>query len=131
MDLLFGFSLLEASFLLIAFSLFVIIICLIVLFFLSRKRAHAEMVLKRLDDLRLGKGVPQQKLEIKKEEFSLKKLLIDKFKPVIEKQLKTKVVIKDFNAKENNFLVLVEISGKKLLLVLDSSGKIIDYKKVK
>ncbi len=89
------------------------------------------MVLKRLDDLRLGKGVPQQKLEIKKEEFSLKKLLIDKFKPVIEKQLKTKVVIKDFNAKENNFLVLVEISGKKLLLVLDSSGKIIDYKKVK
>lgn len=131
MDLLFGFSLLEASFLLIGFSLFLIFVCFVVLFFVSKKKAHVELVLKRLSDLESGKKESQPKLVIKKEEFSLKKLLIDKFKPVIEKQLKTKVVIKDFNAKGNNFLALIEVSNKKLLLVLDSSGNIIDYKKVK
>jgi hypothetical protein len=37
----------------------------------------------------------------------------------------------DFNAKDENFLALIDISGVKILLTLDSSGKIIDYKKVK
>ncbi len=71
----------------------------------------------------------KEKLVIKKEEFSLKQMLVKKFKPIIEKQLKTEIEIIDFNAKEDNFLALINVGGAKLLLVLDSSGKIIDYKK--
>jgi hypothetical protein len=50
---------------------------------------------------------------------------------MIERQLKMRVEMKDFNAKGENFLALTEISGSKFLFVLDSSGKIVDYKRVK
>jgi hypothetical protein len=69
-----------------------------------------------------------KKLEIKKDEVSLKQLLIAKFKPKIEKQLKTKIKIDDFNASKDEFVAKVEVQGHKLELKLDSSGKIIDYK---
>ncbi len=128
----FNLSIIQLSMIVIVVSFLIIIICLLVLFIKSREKKQIVEVLKKLDDLRDEKVKPQiKKLEIKKDEFSLKNLLIDKFKPVIEKQLKTKVEIKDFNAKGENFLALVEVSQKKLLLVLDPSGKIIDYKKVK
>ena len=65
----------------------------------------------------------------KKPTISLKQILIKKFKPKIESQLQTEVNIVDFKSKENNFEAIVEISGTKLLLVLDNSGKIIDYKR--
>ncbi len=64
-----------------------------------------------------------------KKTISLKEILIKKFKPKIQDQLQTEVNILDFKSKENNFEVLVEISGTNLLLVLDNSGKIIDYKR--
>jgi hypothetical protein len=70
-------------------------------------------------------------LQISKGEVSLKNLLIKKFKPKIESQLGTKIEVIDFNAKGNSFLALVDISDVRVILSLDSAGKIIDYKKVK
>ncbi len=66
-----------------------------------------------------------------KDETSLKSLLIKKFKPKIETQLGTKVNIIDFSVKGGEFFALTEVSGVKVMLSLDSGGKIFDYKKVK
>lgn len=74
---------------------------------------------------------PSKPLEIKKGEFSLKQLLIKKFSPKIESQLGSKVLVLDFNAQGENFLALIVVADVKLLLTLDSSGRILDYKKVK
>ena len=117
-----------------------VIIALSVFIILNKKRTveekKAQVILDTLRTLKEGKTVTSTKpaapkLEIKKEESSLKAMLIKKFKPKIEAQLSSKVTVFDFNAKEENFLVLVEVSGVRLLLTLDSSGKILDYKKVK
>lgn len=128
-----AFDLVAISILIIIISIAIIIVCIIILFLKSSEEKKAREVLKHLDNLRDSKiqKKPLPILEIKKDELSLKKLLIEKFKPSIENQLKTKVIIVDFNAKGENFLALIEVSGTKLLLVLDSSGKIIDYKKSK
>jgi len=129
----------QLSLTLIAVSLIVIIVSLVVIF-LNRKKTieekHAEKILHNLELLKQGVRLekpskPMPELEIKKGETSLKALLVKKFKSKIEQQLSAKVNVLDFNAKENNFLALIEISGVKLLLTLDASGKIIDYKKVK
>jgi len=129
----FGLDVVLLSFSIIAISIIVIVISLVVLFILkSKEEKKASEILLRLSALRDNKVVlSKPTLAIKKDELSLKKLLIDKFKPVIEKQLKTSVDILDFNAKGETFLVLIMAAGAKLLLVLDSSGKIVDYKKVK
>ncbi|HNV01059.1 MAG TPA: hypothetical protein PKK60_01370 [archaeon] len=125
------FDIIEVSLFIIFLSIAIIFVCLIILFFKNSEEKKAAQVIKHLSDLRVGKVVKKEQpiLEIKKSEISLKKMLVDKFKPIIEKQLKSKVNIVDFNGKEDSFLALVEVSGVKLLLVLDSSGKIIDYKK--
>jgi len=122
----------------IVIAIVVIIVSLAIIFWKkkSREEAQAERIIARLAAIKEGKLSPAQatsspKLEIKKGESSLKSMLVKKFKPKIESQLSTKVNVLDFNAKENNFLALVEISGVKLLLTLDAGGKIIDYKKVK
>ncbi|MFA6064687.1 MAG: hypothetical protein WCW44_00190 [archaeon] len=137
--------------LLVLISVAVIVISLIVIIagifiILKRKSAeekHAEKILVSLKLLKEGKKIdskqdskssekaPSPSLEIRKEETSLKQLLIKKFKPKVEQQLGSKIEVLDFNAKENNFLLLALISGVKILLTLDASGKIIDYKKVK
>ena len=62
--------------------------------------------------------------------FSLKQMLIEKFKPSIEKQLKTSIEVLNLSASGENFFAQVDIAGTKLLLTLDPAGKIIDYKKV-
>ncbi len=132
-EALFNMDLVTLSLVIIFISLAIIVVCIILLFLKSSEEKKAAEVLKHLENLRGAKFekkvVPI--LEIKKDELSLKKLLIEKFKPSIEKQLKTKIEVIDFNAKGNNFLALIDVSGTKLLLVLDSSGKIIDYKKSK
>jgi hypothetical protein len=129
----------QASIAIIGISVIIIAISLFLI--LARKRTaeenHAKKILQTLQDIKKGKkpvassASPAPKLEIKKDEHSLKAMLVKKFKPKIEQQLSTKISIIDFNAKDENFLALVEISGVKILLTLDSSGKIIDYKKVK
>ncbi len=137
-------SLVLISIILIVISLIVIIVGIFII--LKRKSAeekHADKVVATLKLLKEGKKVESSaevktkekvaspSLEIKKEETSLKQLLIKKFKPKVEQQLGSKIEVLDFNAKENNFLLLAMISNVKILLTLDASGKIIDYKKVK
>jgi len=132
-------------------SVLVIIVSIYVLNALSKKKTKEEHVagdvMGLLEGLKQGKDIwkeveeaeksaPKPNLAISQHEVTLKQLLICKFKPVIEKQLKTKVEIKDFNAKGENFLALIEVIGAKkakikLLLVLDSGGKILDFKRVK
>jgi hypothetical protein len=153
MDFLSSVSLVEVSLWVIGFSIIIILISLVIVFLRNRKTVeekHAEHVLDSLNLLRQGKSLSPSKaeknfeseknsvlggkepvLEIRKDEASLKQLLVKKFKPKIEQQLNTKVEVLDFNAKENVFLAFVEISGVKILLTLDSAGKIIDYKKIK
>jgi len=129
---------------LIIISALVIIVGVFLIFLKkSAEEKHADKVVAALKLLKEGKrldsakevSAPEKKvvpaLEIKKEENSLKQLLIKKFKPKVEQQLGSKIEVLDFNAKENNFLLLAVISGVKILLTLDASGKIIDYKKVK
>ena len=67
---------------------------------------------------------------IRPDELSLKDMLVNKFKPIIEKQLQTKIEVKDFSAKGENFLSHILVQGHELELTLDSSGKIIDYKRL-
>ena len=126
--------------LLVNLSILLIVIALVVIagsaYILSKKTKEEESaaeILKRLRDIKSGKPVVQSKiaLTIKPNETSLKDMLKKKFQPKIESQLKTKIHVIDFNAKDENFLALVDISGVKILLTLDSSGKIIDYKKIK
>lgn len=140
MDFVSSVSLVGVSLWVLVFSVIIILFSLAFIFWRNRdsvEEKHADSVLRSLGLLKegkvLSKKVSEDKpvLEIKKDEFSLKHLLIKKFKPKIEQQLSTKVEVLDFNAKENTFLALVEISGVKILLTLDSAGKIIDYKKVK
>ncbi|MDD3159483.1 MAG: hypothetical protein PHQ98_00770 [Candidatus ainarchaeum sp.] len=63
--------------------------------------------------------------------LSLKQLLINKFKPIIESQLKTRIVVIDFKSEDKNFSTIIEIDTKRLQLTLDSFGNIIDYKRLK
>lgn len=67
--------------------------------------------------------------EKKEPTISLKDILIKKFTPKIEAQLKTNVNILDFKSKGSDFEALIEVEGTKLTIILDNSGKIIDYKK--
>ncbi|MEK6958794.1 MAG: hypothetical protein AABW59_01985 [archaeon] len=151
---LFGISndiLMTLSFIMIALSMAIVLVSSFILNSLSKKKTKEEHVagdvMGLLEGLRQGKDIwkeiesqgevtPKPNLAISQHEITLKQLLIGKFKPVIEKQLKSKVEIKDFNAKGDNFLALIEVVGAKkskikLLLVLDSSGKILDFKRVK
>ena len=125
--------LVDASLVVIVLSIFIIIISVYLLRRKTAEEKSAADIMKTLRDIKKGKS-PQKKvkkLQIEPNETTLKEMLTNKFKPKIESQLKTKVQVLDFNAKEGDFLALVDISGVKILLTLDSSGKIIDYKKVK
>jgi len=109
----------------------------------SKEEAVATTVLKNVKLIEKGKLVPKTKEDKKKEEkivatektvaktegVTLKEHLSQKFQPKIEKQLKTKVKLLDFSGEGNKFKALIEVGGVKVLLILDSSGKIIDYKK--
>ena len=79
------------------------------------------------------KLVPTGKEEphiIRPDELSLKEMLVNKFKPIIEKQLQTKIEVKDFSARGDNFVSHILVQGHELELTLDSSGKIVDYKRL-
>jgi len=105
------------------------------LFIISRKSQEEKSiseVISLLKNIKKEDNVVQKNIEfsIRSGEVSLKDRLKKKFQPKIESQLKTKVEMLDFNAQDKNFLALISISGLKILLTLDSSGKIIDYKKI-
>lgn len=144
---LFGLTqafLVQISLIIIALCVAVVVVAVVAYAYFSKKsrtpeELTASHVLKHLEIIRKGGAVSnpvkEEKskitLEINSGEITLKQMLISKFKPIIERQLKSKIEIKDFNAKGDQFLALILVGGVKLLLVLDSSGKILDYKRVK
>jgi len=120
-------------------GLIILLVIIIIAIFLwnlrkSPEEKHAEAIAKKVLFLHENptevKAV-EKKLQIKRSEGTLKALLSKKLKPKIESQLGSKIEILDINAKENIFLVLADIAGAKLLLKLDSSGKILDYERAK
>jgi len=139
-----GMDVFQLSVVIIIIAVIIIAISIIVNVFVTRKsreEAVAKSVLKNVKLIAKGKLKPETKKEEKHEEkeiktkeakttdISMKEHLSKKFKPKIEKQLKTKIDLIDFTGKGKEFHALVEVGGVKVLLVLDSSGKIIDYKK--
>ena len=109
----------------------------------NREETIATKVLKSVKRIQQGKASPinqkedktlegaifEQSKKTENKDLSMKEHLSKKFKPKIEKQLKTKVNLLDLNGEGKDFEVLTEIGGVKVLLVLDSGGKIIDYKR--
>ena len=143
---MFGMDIFGFSIMLIIIAVIIIAISIIVNVFVTRKsgeEAVAGTILKNVKLIKTGKLKPKTQKEIKADEkvvkeeeknakdkgVSMKEHLSKKFKPKIEKQLNTKVDLIDFKGKGSDFHALVEVGGVKILLVLDSSGKIIDYKK--
>jgi thioredoxin-related protein len=126
-ELLVNFSLI-----LIAISILIIIVSLFIISRKSQEEKSISEVISLLKNIKKEDNVVQKNIEfsIHSGEVSLKDRLKKKFQPKIESQLKTKVEMLDFNAQDKNFLALISISGLKILLTLDSSGKIIDYKKI-
>jgi hypothetical protein len=137
--------LIQVSISVLTFSIGVIILSLIYLL-LSNKKTDEEKkatnILKKVELLKkTNSSSPKEKnesikssskgIDFDKTQSSLKTLLIKKFKPKIESQLGSKVNIIEFNSSESKLTALIEIADVKILLSLDSSGKIIDYKKVK
>lgn len=64
-------------------------------------------------------------------DVSLKDMLLKKFQPKIESQLGDKIIAHDIRPADANFELLVEVSGVTMILLVDASGKILDYKKVR
>ncbi len=141
---MFGLDVFGFSILLIIIAVIIIVISIIVNVIVTRTSKEESVALKVLKDVKKiekGKLVPKKEksdeknnkiekvLESKRTDISMKEHLSKKFKPKIEKQLKTKVELLDFSGKGNEFHALIEVSGVKVMLILDSSGKIIDYKK--
>ena len=141
-----GMDVFGLSILLIILAVIIITISIIVNVIVTRRSKEEEVATKVLKNIKLiqkGKLNPKKEKEMKKEEkvvtkeksngkdggISMKEHLSQKFKPKIEKQLKTKINLLDFNGKGSDFHALVEVGGVKVMLVLDASGKIIDYKK--
>lgn len=137
--------LVEISLSIITFSIIVIIGALAFLFLSNGKTEEekkAGSILKKIEQLRKSniskentisptQAMNSQKIDFEKTDSSLKGLLIKKFKPKIESQLGSKVNILEFNSVNGKLTALIDLSDIKILLSLDSSGKIIDYKKVK
>jgi FtsZ-interacting cell division protein ZipA len=141
-----GLDVFQLSVIIIIIAVIIIAVSIIVNIFVTRKsreEAVAKGVLKNVKLIQKGKLKPKTNEEVKKEEkivkneskkaknegVSMKEHLSKKFKPKIEKQLKTKINLLDFTPKGKDFNALIEVGGVKVLLVLDPSGKIIDYKK--
>lgn len=127
----------QASVIAAFFSFVVIFLCVLIVFFFKGKtdeQKKAERILSKVHFLAKNaskSSSAKNDFVIEKSEVSLKNLLVKKFKPKIESQLGAKVNIIDFNAKGDSFLALVELSDVRVILSLDSSGKIVDYRKVK
>jgi len=143
---MFGLDIFGVSVLIITIAIVIIVISIIVNVLMTRKSKEesvASKVLKKVELIQKGKlnlgaekkekieekTVTKEKNKVGDKDISMKEHLSNKFKPKIEKQLKTKVNLLDFKGKGKDFHALIEVGGVKVLLILDSSGKIIDYKK--
>jgi hypothetical protein len=156
---IFGLSYYFISIIFLVLSAIIIVVSLGLKFIVNRKSVEektAEKILKQVNNIKNGKPLSskeknsekkksgnkkedeetdekekKESVGEKKVDSSLKEVLIKKFKPKIESQLKTRVNILEIKGKDSRFDVLVEVSGVKITLILDSSGKIIDYKREK
>lgn len=124
----------------IAFSFVLIAAAAVIYLFRNRKsedEKHVESVLNKVALIKSGKAFESPEKIVGGEspvsDVSIKEMLVKKFKPKLEAQVGSAVNVIDLKAAENskNFVAHVEISGVKLAIVLDTSGKIIDYKKEK
>ncbi|MFA6268977.1 MAG: hypothetical protein WC652_04135 [archaeon] len=94
-------------------SLILLLVLFIIAFiFLNLKKkdleeVHVKKIVAHVHALKEGKKLKSKevvpKLAIKKEEHSLKSMLVKKFSPKIEEQLGSKIEVIDFNAKGENF----------------------------
>jgi len=140
--------LIQISIAVLTFSIIVIFASFVFLFFSNKKTEEekkASSIFKKIEQLKKSSSLVIQKegvelnkisstksgVDFNETDSSLTSLLIKKFKPKIESQLGSKVNIIEFNSIDNKLNSLIEISGVRILLFLDSSGKIIDYKKIK
>ena len=138
--------LVQISLSVLSFAIIVILASLAYLFLSNKKTLEekkASNIFKKIEQLKKGnlvlaqtnkndstKSVSSKGIDFNKTDSSLKSLLVKKFKPKIESQLGSKVNIVEFNSSDNKLTALIQIADVKILLSLDSSGKIIDYKKV-
>lgn len=138
--------LVQISLIVLSFATVVILASLAYLFFSNRKTLEekkASSILKKIEQLKKGnlvlpqanksdfsKSVSGKGIDFNKTDSSLRSLLVKKFKPKIESQLGSKVNIVEFNSSGSELTALIQIADVRILLSLDSSGKIIDYKKV-
>lgn len=128
----------------IILAIIIFVLTIIFFFILNRKSIEQQKainLLKKVEDIRKKGSIinnsSKEKIKTelikensnKDEKISLKNILIKKFGPKIESQLQTKVEIVNLVSKGDNFEVLVNIGETKLTLIIDNSGKIIDYKK--
>jgi hypothetical protein len=133
----------------------IIVVISILIFILktrkSKEEAHAHSILKKVRQLKsgnlkeikneeikeLGKTSKKEDKNTEKKEdvkekkkgISIKDILIKKFKPKIESQLGTSIEILDFVSKGGDFEAKINVEGTDLTIIIDNSGKIIDYKK--
>jgi hypothetical protein len=138
--------LVQISLAVLSFAIVVILASLAYLFLSNKKTIEekkATNILNKIEQLKKvnfvsaknskadsTKSASIKGIDFDKTDSSLKGLLIKKFKPKIESQLGSKVNILEFNSIDNKLTALIQIVDVKILLSLDSSGKIIDYKKV-
>jgi hypothetical protein len=128
--------LIDFSIVIIIIAITIFLISIILLLIFSRKSSEEKVALQIISNMKnLKDGKKQFETTkkpnvIKETEVNLKQLLIKKFKPIIEKQLKSNIIINDFKASDEKFFVKITVQGNNLELVLDSSGKIIDYKRI-
>ncbi len=135
----------QLAMLLLLLSIIIIILSLFVLFLRNKKTAeqkNASKIVSVISSLKKGKlkksaakdmakQIEKSGKEAEKKGTTLKEVLIKKFQPKIESQLKKSIIILDFKAEGKKFVAMIELQGSKLELVLDSAGKIVDYKKLK
>lgn len=97
----------------------------------KKKKSEGKVLDKKKEGIveKVENAKKENTSEKKEPTISLKDILIKKFSPKIDAQLKTKINILDFKSKGNDFEALIEVEGTRLTIILDNSGKIIDYKK--
>ncbi len=124
----------ELSGIIISISVIILIISIALIFISSRKTEEEKAAKKIIQQLKKIKKNGSGKKVVKEEKIvetgNLKELLVKKFQPKIEKQLETKIKVKDFKPNGKNFSATIKVQDHYLEIILDSSGKIIDYKKL-
>ncbi len=123
----------DISIIILTIAIIFFVLSIIILIIFARKTREEKIAKKIISEVHLfesGEKKIVKKSNLKENDLNLKQLLVKKFQPVIEKQLKTSVIVEDFGSKNDKFVAKINVQNHKLELVLDSSGQIIDYKRL-